>query len=66
MHVATGPGAPTSPSPDLAAAVFTQYGNMVSLMGDLVTHQKNAVMLKGQYLFPAGEGYINSKFNTTN
>jgi len=66
MHVATGPGAPTSPSPDLAAKVFTQYANMVSLMGDLTTHQKNSVMLKGQYLFPAGEGYINSKFNTTN
>lgn len=66
VHVATGPAAPTSPSPDLALMVSTQFGNMASLTSDVVTHQKNAVMLKGQYLFPAGEGYINSKYNTTN
>ena len=66
VHLATGPAAPTSPSPDLAIQMATQLGNMVSLTGDMVTHQKNAVMLKGQYLFPAGDGYINSKYNTTN
>jgi hypothetical protein len=66
VHVSTAPGTPVSPSPDLAAAVAVQYGNLTSLMLDMTTHEKNAVMLKGQYLFPPGEGYINSKYNTTN
>ena len=66
VHVSTAPGTPVSPSPDLAAMVLTQIGNMTMIASDMVTHQKNSVMLKGQYLFPAGEGYINSKYNTTN
>jgi len=66
VHVSTAPGTPVSPSPDLATGILSQVSTLVTMITDLQANQMNSVMLKGNYLFPAGESYINSTYNTTN
>lgn len=65
-HIATAPGAPVSPSPDLATFCSTKTSDLVKIISNCIVSTKNSVTLKTNYTNPIGEGYINSQFNTTN
>ena len=65
-HIATGPGAPTSPSPDFPATAISQYNQLSVLMFDLAMHQKNTIAWKLDFTTPTGDLFINSIHNNTN
>tara|TARA_A100001515_G_scaffold132028_1_gene120172 strand:+ start:5112 stop:6050 length:939 start_codon:yes stop_codon:yes gene_type:complete len=65
-HVATGPAAPVTPSPDLATFCVKKAPELVKILSNCVVSTKNSALLKVNYTKPIGEGYINSLFNTTN
>jgi len=71
-HVVTPPPpygtAPfVSPAPSLSAVCLDQEFRFIPTLAlDLLSFQKNTVATKMNYIYPWGEKYINSLFNTTN
>ena len=65
-HIATGPGAPTSPSPDFAVFSTSQFSQCTKLITESLIFSKNSIATKLNYTKPFGFGYINSNFNNTN
>ena len=60
-------GGPTAPSlPLLASGVSTAIRQLTQCQLSLVAHKANLGMYQIQYLNPAGNGYINSRYNHTN
>mgnify|MGYP006406119837 CR=1 FL=1 len=66
-HVSTLPGNPTSPSLDLATACVNELlFKSPSMMVDLYNHSWNCITREQEFLWPWGDGYINSGNNNTN
>lgn len=60
-------GAPTSPSQAcLTTGAKTVLSHFSKVKTSLLEHKQNLVNLKFQYLFPSGDEYICSRFNSTN
>lgn len=57
----------TSPSPEALNAVpKTMKGHFDKTKTSLTQHKDNLTRFKANFLWPSGEGYINSRFNGTN
>ena len=67
FHISPFFGIPNVPSPVIVpSGISTAVRQLVQTKASLVTHKANLVTYKLNYFNPAGNSYINSRYNHTN